>query len=186
MFRIVVINCCPKLPSSNILLHSPGLRISFSLMAGAWIWWFLIESVKVYRAMFSCTLTSIYYHCLGNAKSTSNAKWIFSTAQLLALLIPFGLKVSDTTQMWFHFFHKGEWSTDTHRKSARGAKLCEVANSIVNALHGHFYCSEKFETFDTSILYFCTYKPHHPSLIVADWRICTTDFANRDKSVIRN
>ena len=48
----------------------------------------------------------VYYHNSGNAKSTSNAKWFFTTAEHAALLIPLGLKIYVTTSIQGHFFHK--------------------------------------------------------------------------------
>ena len=46
----------------------------------------------------------------------------------------------------------------------------KMTNSVVNTLHGHLYCPEKFETFHTSLWYHHNYKPHHLSFIVADER----------------
>ena len=69
---------------------------------------------------------SCYYHWSGNAKSTSNAKWIFTTAEHAALLIPLGLKIYATTTIWDHFFHKEKQFMGAHRKSTRGVILCKV------------------------------------------------------------
>jgi hypothetical protein len=44
-----------------------------------------------------------YDHCSGNAKSTSNAKWIFTTTKHIALLIPLGLKIYTTISILYHF-----------------------------------------------------------------------------------
>ena len=38
------------------------------------------------------------YHCSGNAKSPSNAKWISITAEHAALLIPLGIKIYTTVE----------------------------------------------------------------------------------------
>ena len=45
-----------------------------------------------------------YYHGLGNAKSSSNAKWILIKAKHLVLSIPFVHKLYGTIQAWLYFF----------------------------------------------------------------------------------
>ena len=60
---------------------------------------------------------------LGNAKSTSNAKWIFITTEHAALFIPLGLKIYDTISIQGHFFYKEKPSMGAYRKYTRGPKL---------------------------------------------------------------
>jgi len=63
-----------------------------------------------------------YYHCSGNAKSTSNAKWISITAEHAALLIPLGIKIYATIIIQGHFFYKEKPSMGAYRKYTRGVK----------------------------------------------------------------
>ena len=60
-----------------------------------------IQSMLISKGV---TMQQIYYHCLGNAKSTSNAKWISITAEHAALLIPLGIKIYTTIIIQGHFF----------------------------------------------------------------------------------
>jgi len=67
-------------------------------------------------------LDVLYYHFSGNAKSTSNAKWISITAEHAALLIPLGIKIYATIIIQGHFFYKEKPSMGAYRKYTRGVK----------------------------------------------------------------
>ena len=69
-----------------------------------------------------------------------------------------------------HFLGEGKQATGAYRKSRGDAKLYELRNSVVNTTSEHFHNSEKFKTLHPSILYYFMCKPHHPSVIIPDWR----------------